>query len=55
MCGAGAFNRDGFTNTVLAKVVDVFFKEHSRKNPPLHNGGFRSRSDDSNHNAAPPL
>jgi hypothetical protein len=27
----------------------------NQKNHPLHNGGFRSRSDDSNDKAAPPL
>jgi hypothetical protein len=31
MCGAGGFNRDGITDTVRTKVIDVFFKEHSRK------------------------
>jgi hypothetical protein len=33
----GGLNRDGMTNTVLTEVVDVLFKEHSRKkNPQVH-------------------
>ena len=58
MYGAGGFNRDDIANTVRTKVIDVFFKEHfakTKKNHPLRNGGFRSRSDDSNAKAAPPL
>jgi uncharacterized metal-binding protein len=31
MCGAGGFNRDGITDTVRTKVIDVFFKEHFAK------------------------
>ncbi len=31
MYGAGGFNRDDIANTVRTKVIDVFFKEHSRK------------------------